>query len=144
MIIEVSREKAVGDALPSKIYIDGRFFCYGLENSNYQIPVGVYSVYAKTSPKFGVNKVYINVPNRTSILFHGGNNADQTRGCVLVGKERNGEQISSDCSDELFDLVEDAYKKGETINVKVSSFDVLGGKIVVAGLAVVLLIYLLR
>ena len=115
MIIKVVRESAINGAIPSRIYLDGSFFCYGLENELYKIPIGTYSVYAQTSPKFGTEKIYLNVPNRTGILFHGGNNKENTKGCILTGKSRSAETISGDVSDDLYNIVDSAYKRGEKI-----------------------------
>lgn len=144
MIVTVAREQAIGSAIPSKIYIDGAFFCYGLENDGYKIPTGVYSAYGQTSPKFGTNKVYLNVPGRTGILFHGGQSSEQTKGCILTGRNRDGEYISGDCSDELFNAVDNAYKNGESINVKVTSSFQIDGRLIVAGLAVLALFYAIK
>ena len=143
MIVEVVREKAIGYAVPSRIYVDGVFFSYGLENDNYKIPTGVYDAYGMTSPKFGTNKLYITVPGRSSILFHGGNDADDTKGCVLVGKNRDGDRISGDVSDELFNVVDQAYKRGEAVAVKITG-GITGAAIFLGVAGIVALIYLLR
>lgn len=120
MIIEVRREKAVNGAIPSIVYIDGVKFCYGLENESYKIPAGTYTAYGQLSPKFGTNKIYLNVDGRTGILFHGGNVADDSRGCVLVGFQRNSaETIQGDASNELFNRVNSSYLAGDSIDVKV-------------------------
>lgn len=144
MIVTVAREQAIRSAIPSKIYVDGAFFCYGLENDSYKIPTGIYSAYGQTSPKFGTNKVYLNVPNRTNILFHGGNSSEQTKGCILTGRERNGEYISGDCSDELFNAVDNAYKNGESIDVKITSSFQFDSRLIIAGLAVLALFYAIK
>ena len=144
MIVTVAREQAIGYAIPSKIYVDGVFFCYGLENDGYKIPTGVYSVYGQTSPKFGTNKLYLNVPGRNGILFHGGNSIEQTKGCILIGRERDGEYIAGDCSDDLFNVVDNAYKNGESINVKITSSFQLDGLLIIAGLAALALFYAIK
>lgn len=143
MIVEVVREKAIGYAVPSKIYVDGAFFSYGLENDNYKIPAGIYDAYGMTSPKFGTNKLYITVPGRSSILFHGGNDADDTKGCILVGKNRDGDRVSGDVSDELFNVVDQAYKRGEAVAVKITG-GITGAAIFLGVAGIVALIYLLR
>lgn len=120
MLVKVVREKAMGDAVPGKIYLDGVFFCYSLENNLYKIPSGVYSAYGKTSPKFGTDKLYIDVPGRSNILFHGGNMAEDSRGCILTGRNRDGDRVSLDCSDSLLSAVDTAYRRGEDIAVQVT------------------------
>ena len=143
MIVEVVREKAIGYAVPSKIYVDGQFFSYGLENDNYKVPSGIYDAYGMTSPKFGTNKLYVKVPGRSSIMFHGGNDADDTKGCVLIGKNRDGERISGDVSEELFNVVDQAYKRGEAVAVKITG-GITGAAIFLCVAGIVALIYLLR
>lgn len=112
MVIQVIREKPINGAIPSKIYLDGSFFAYGLENENFAFPVGRYSVSGKRSEKFGANKIYLDVPGRSGIMFHGGNTANDTRGCVLVGARREGAAISGDKSNELYTTVNSAANAG--------------------------------
>lgn len=49
------------------------------------IPAGKYVVEPFRSPKFGNTFEVKHVPNRTSILFHIGNSALDTTGCILLG-----------------------------------------------------------
>ena len=49
------------------------------------IPAGVYSCLRTNSPKFGNTFEVMKVPNRSKILFHAGNLAADSRGCILVG-----------------------------------------------------------
>ena len=121
MIIQVKRETAIQNAVPSKIYLDGAFFAYGLENQNYMIPNGRYSVTGKRSEKFGANKLYLNVPERSGIMFLGGNTAEDTKGCLLVGANRNGATISGDKSNELYNEVNNAANAGEGVVCVVSN-----------------------
>lgn len=121
MIIQVKRETSIQDAVPSKIYLDGAFFAHGLENKNYMIPAGRYSVTGKRSEKFGANKIYLNVQDRSGIMFHGGNTTEDTRGCILVGANRNGATISGDKSNELFKEVNNAANAGEGVVCVVSN-----------------------
>ena len=51
------------------------------------IPPGLYKVKPHNSQKFGKTYEIQDVPNRTDILFHKGNVVDDTKGCILVGKE---------------------------------------------------------
>lgn len=53
------------------------------------IPVGDYETYfMKRSASGKYRNVFhvTGVPNRSEILIHGGNTADHTRGCILIGK----------------------------------------------------------
>jgi len=49
------------------------------------IPPGDYKVKPVQSPRFGATWEVVNVPNRSNILFHKGNTADDSKGCILVG-----------------------------------------------------------
>lgn len=50
-----------------------------------RIPPGEYEIAATLSPRFGRTWEIKDVPNRSAILFHAGNTANDTQGCVLVG-----------------------------------------------------------
>lgn len=82
----------------SKIYVDGEFFCFGLEDpirekkihSETAIPDGEYIVSTRWSPKFSGKfnheMLWIkNVPNFEYILIHWGNTTEDTAGCLLLG-----------------------------------------------------------
>lgn len=53
------------------------------------IPAGQYDCRKVQSPKFGETFEVMNVPGRSAILFHKGNIADQSRGCILIGEAFN-------------------------------------------------------
>lgn len=50
------------------------------------IPEGYYDIRIKRSDKFGVTLEVQGVPNRSDILFHAGNTAKDTHGCILLGR----------------------------------------------------------
>ena len=80
-----------------QLYLNGELFCDTLENpwkdnaKNIScIPEGEYDVRLRL-PRESATREYIHllvkeVPNRDWILFHRGNTAKDTRGCILVGK----------------------------------------------------------
>lgn len=121
MIIKVVRDRGVkkDGAVTGRVFVDNVFFGYSLENDAYKIPLGNYDIMLKNSPTFKKNKVYISVPNRTNILFHGGNNVSDTKGCVIVAAERDGNTVKGDQSDFLFDVVDGAVRNGEPVGVYV-------------------------
>lgn len=51
------------------------------------IPAGLYAIKGINSPKYGYTFEVADVPGRTHILFHKGNAAAHTKGCVLVGEQ---------------------------------------------------------
>lgn len=58
------------------------------------IPKGTYKVVKRNSTKYKDHFHILDVPNRDFILIHNGNYAEQTQGCVLVGKTH--EDINKD------------------------------------------------
>ena len=104
-------------ALTSRVYVDGSFFGYGLENNFYKFPNGIYNLYGKYSPTFKKNKIYIDVPNRENIMFHGGNSIDDTKGCVILAAQQNGDNVSGDLSQKFFDVIDAAGRNGEAVGL---------------------------
>lgn len=122
MRVELLREKQTeSGAVRGRVLVDGVFFGYSLENAAYMFPNGNYDLYGKKSPKFNANKVYIDVPGRSNIMFHGGNTINDTTGCVLVAAERDGETIKGDQSGYLFDVVDGAGANGEPVGLIVKN-----------------------
>ena len=86
-----SKESTIGE-----LFINGERICDTLENSwqdNQRniscIPEGVYPVRLRL-PRESASRDYLHllvqeVPNRDWILFHRGNTAKDTSGCILVG-----------------------------------------------------------
>ena len=73
--------------------IDKAVFCVTLEppdRLNKQnvssIPAQQYECYHIVSPKYGETFKVMNVPHRADILFHAGNIAVDTGGCILLGQ----------------------------------------------------------
>lgn len=121
MIVKVKREKTVNGAIPSTVWTDGVFFGYGLENAAAAIPAGRYTVGGKYSEKFRSNKLFLNVPGRSGILFHGANTVDDLKGCIGVGSRRDGGTIAGDLSGKLYEIVDGAAKAGEGVACIVSN-----------------------
>jgi hypothetical protein len=81
------------ESTSSILFNENRFlsFCLELPYRNNErfiscIPVGCYSVVPHDSPKFGECFLIEDVPNRDHILFHVGNYAFNTTGCILPGR----------------------------------------------------------
>lgn len=122
MKVELVRERPTqSGAILSRVFVDGSFFGHGLENNLYKIPAGRFDLYAKYSPTFKKNKVYIEVPGRSNIMFHGGNTHDQVKGCVIVAANRTGESVSGDLSQKLYDIVDAAGRSGEPVGLVVKN-----------------------
>ena len=111
-----------------RLFINGESFCDTLENPyiNNQrniscIPEGNYKVRLRL-PRESATRDYLHllvqdVPNRDYILFHIGNSAKDTSGCILVGNGREQDIVEN--SRLAMDLVmqEIIYLGGENINL---------------------------
>ena len=111
MILTLVRKQEHGDATVGELYLDAQFVCCTLEDifrgtkvaGKTRIPTGVYPVqyrkeggfykkYTDRFPgKFGLPDHPIlwikNIPGFEYVYFHIGNTANDTEGCVLVGKK---------------------------------------------------------
>lgn len=79
-------------AILGKLYFNGGFVCYTLENAAKAIPCGLYNVQNSKSPKFKRELPLIwnsNVPAKRGIRIHVGNTAKSSSGCILVGMGRD-------------------------------------------------------
>jgi len=116
----------------SKIYVDGKYICLGLEDplrtskvhGETGIPAGVYNIglrYSpKFSPKYGHEMLWVqNVPGFEFILIHPGNTKEDTEGCLLVGstlgvlKDKIAVLASTTAYNTLYKLVLPAAKAGK-------------------------------
>jgi len=118
-----TKESTIG-----KLFINGESFCDTLENpwlDNQRniscIPEGQYKVRLRL-PRESATRDYLHllvqdVPNRTYILFHRGNTAKDTSGCILVGNGRKQDTVEN--SRLAMDLVikEILNLGGENINL---------------------------
>lgn len=117
-----------------RLFVNGKFFCNTLEDtvrdlSNEKkvygktaIPYGEYKVVYNWSPKFGRNLPrLLNVPAFEGILIHPGNTADDSAGCILVGRNTEVGRLTESryTSDKLNVLIEDAQRRGESITIEI-------------------------
>ncbi len=72
--------------------VGGRVQCLTLEPPDRDnqtnvscIPTGRYVCRKRKSRRFGLTWEVLNVPDRSDILFHAGNRASDSRGCILLG-----------------------------------------------------------
>ena len=111
-----------------KLFINGELFCDTLElpyinneRSISCIPAGKYKVRLRTARE-SATRDYLHllvqdVPDRDYILFHRGNSAKDTRGCILVGNGRKQDIVEN--SRLAMDLIikEILNLGGENINL---------------------------
>lgn len=95
------------------------------------IPSGKYTVAMNiVSPKFSYNSFYkrvcqgkvprlLNVPGFEGILIHKGNTALDSYGCILVGLNKAKGKVlqSTETFEKLYKVMNQAYKKGEKIEI---------------------------
>lgn len=92
----IVRETYTDESVIGKLYLNGEFVSYTLElawNNNQKsiscVPRGVYDCkvrLAKDSASRNYDHLILeDVPNRSYILFHRGNTAKDSRGCILTG-----------------------------------------------------------
>ena len=124
MRLVIKREKTTqAGNVPGRLYMDGQFFAYTMENAAKMIPAGTFPIYWRFSPKLMANKIAIDVPGRQYIMFHGGNIAtEDSAGCVLTAAHKlSADYIQDDASTELYNTVRPALDQGEAVTVTVKN-----------------------
>ena len=102
----IIRDTFTEESTLGKLYLNGELMCDTLENPYINnekniscIPDGQYKVRIRVARESAtrdyVHLLVQEVPNRSYILFHRGNTAKDTRGCVLVGLERQQDLVSN-------------------------------------------------
>lgn len=86
-----------------RLYVDGVFECYTLEDTvrtgpkvygETAIPEGEYRITLELSPRFQKILPRLHaVPSFEGVLIHTGNKAEQTEGCILVGRSEKDTYI---------------------------------------------------
>ena len=122
------------------------FLCYTLEDEartvkqwgETRIPAGTYKLtlraeggfhsryLAKFGAEFHKGMIYVNeVPNFEYILWHIGNDDDDTAGCLLVGKTSQDNFIGSSTTayKEIYPPIRDAILNGEDVTVTYIDYD---------------------
>lgn len=91
--VEIVRLEDSADGIFGVLRMRGQVLCCTLEppfldNRQFvsSIPSGEYVCKRTKSRRFGETFEICGVPERTDILFHAGNTAQDTQGCVLLGR----------------------------------------------------------
>jgi hypothetical protein len=103
MLIEVKRFEFQNTHTIGKMYIDGVYECYTLEDvvrngskviGKTAIPTGEYKIIIDKSVRFKQDMPHIlNVPNFTGVRIHAGNTSAHTDGCILLGTTWSGKDF---------------------------------------------------
>ena len=129
MLVEVKRFEFGTTYTIGKLYIDGVYQCYTLEDvvrsgpkvaGATAIPTGEYKLVIDFSNRFQQRMPHIlNVPSFEGVRIHCGNTSSDTEGCILLGSiwpGKNSVTGSRLAFNKVFPLLEDA--KDITIVVK--------------------------
>lgn len=134
MNLELYRRAGTIGFTAGSLLINGRFFCYTLEDqeratkifAKSAIPRGTYKVTMTYSNRFKkVLPQLLNVPEFEGIRIHAGNTSADTEGCILVGDD-NAELFdaflanSKKAMDRLMPLLMAAAKK-EKIYIEIKA-----------------------
>ena len=123
MLITVRRKMFTDKSTIGELSIDGKNFCYTLEDTDRllenkakvkipgqsAIPRGKYHVQITFSQRFGKYlPILLDVPDFAGVRIHPGNKAEDTEGCILVGDSFDVDCIynSRITFNRLFDLIE--------------------------------------
>jgi hypothetical protein len=130
MELTLDRDTFTTRATTGMLAIDGTFECFTLEDAVRQdgvkifgetaIPAGRYRADITRGPRFRRDlPLLINVAGFDGIRIHPGNTADDTLGCILVGRKRgkNVVQESNLAFDPLFKRLKAALARGEAIHI---------------------------
>jgi hypothetical protein len=147
MEIKVVRYKSNAQATLGKLYVNGEYVCYTLEDEKRttkvkgetRIAAGTYEIkfrkvgghhtkYSKDFPEIHKGMLELqNVPNFQFILIHIGNYEKDTDGCVLVGMTANEKAFTIGSSTiaykRLYPTVADALLKGEKVTITLEDND---------------------
>lgn len=117
MRLELHRTYVTDHATLGKLYVDGVFECFTLEDvvrdfgpngagkvfGETAIPAGTYKVILNLSRRFGrFMPRLLNVPFFDGILIHKGNTDADTHGCILVGDAIENDVIEAGTSTPAF------------------------------------------
>lgn len=135
MFLQLKRKHLLEDCTIGMLLIEGIFECFTLEDvvrsgpkisTKTAIPEGEYSVIVNESPKFRKRLPRLErVPGFTGILIHGGNTAEDTSGCILVGQQVSGNRIvagtSTPAIQKLLLKLEFAQSENDPITIQITN-----------------------
>lgn len=143
MEIVVTRDTRSIKTTTGKLYINGEFECYTLEDvdrglkqnmpideikkrklyGDTCIPEGRYEVIITYSPLFKkAMPLLLNVPGYEAIRIHPGNTDKDTLGCILLGSERSKDFVANSriAFDKFYKKFEAAITKGDKVFITIN------------------------
>lgn len=138
MYLQLVREDMSDLSTEGKLFVNGTFECFSLEDTDRQLENGGKKIYGQTAIPRGVydmditysNRfkqdmpIILNVPQFEGIRIHKGNTSLDTDGCILVGienKKDNDDFIggSKIAYDRLFLKLVEAKERGEKLTIEI-------------------------
>ena len=141
IVIKILKED--NETTISRMFIDGKFICYVLEDQyqenkvkhetripelTYKLGVkdygGFHNRYSKKFPEIHKGMIQImDVPNFSDVLIHIGNDDDDTSGCLLVGNNVNLNNMTVTSSriayEKVYPIIIDELLKGNEVCLEI-------------------------
>lgn len=144
MKLLLQRHPSTSECTTGDLYIDGQWYCLTLEDVVRKdkikgitaIPCGVYKVTVNWSSRFNRPlPLLLDVPKFVGVRIHTGNTADDTEGCILIGKElgKNAIYKSKEAFADLFERIKVALNHNEEITIEIKNADAENGLLTAAG-----------
>lgn len=135
MKIELFRDDMNPERTLGTLYIDEIKIAETCEDADRHLEDGGEKVYGKTAIPRGLYKVglsfshhfkrilpeVLEVPGYSGVRIHGGNSADDTLGCILVGRVRTANGIANCAAtlQRIIDMIDEAEENGEAVTLEV-------------------------
>lgn len=129
MKLELIREEFTDKSTIGSLLIDGKFYCHVIEDKvrnekifgETAIPYGSYQILITYSPRFKQDMpLLINVPGYTGVRIHWGNRAEDTEGCLIVGKWDGKTKDFISESKKTYSYLFNLLKSQNNINIVIS------------------------
>lgn len=138
MEIKLVRTKGTKGFTEGKLFINGVFECFTVEDEDRKLESGGTKIQNKTAIPKGIYNVIISMSNRfkkflieilnvngfSGIRIHSGNSSKDTEGCIIVGSINNRDDddwvgASKVAYEKLHKKVKEALSNGEKITMEV-------------------------
>lgn len=142
MVIDIHRKYRKPSYSIGILSIDGKVICNTLEDTDRglrkemsekeiakikikgktAIPIGKYSVIMTDSPRFKRQMPLVcDVKGFSGIRIHSGNDADDTEGCILCGKNTEVGRVTSSryWTDKVYEYIENALKNKQSVKINI-------------------------
>lgn len=134
MKLLLQRKRSNSQCTIGELYVDGQWECFTLEDivrarkikGKTAIPAGTYKIELTMSPHFKrILPLLEDVKNFSGVRIHSGNVATDSNGCILVGTAIGANSLSHsrDAFGVLFNKMEYAISKGDTISITIKNYE---------------------